>query len=195
MNSDSQILFVCPREEQARAFSHLRLAAVLEQSPVLRRVLLGKGSRVQVNNLAFSNGARVFICAAYHSADACRGISANLLLIDEFQDVAAGDLPVLQETLSHAKDGRMILSGTPKTVDNHLQAVFRSSTACEWTLTCAACGNEAMLDEAARLRRYYMFNMPGSSGRQPGTMGTAQPGSDLGPRLSDLPPDGAMAEL
>jgi hypothetical protein len=147
MNPAAQILFVCPREEQARAFSHLRLAAALQQSPVLRRMLLGKGSRVQVNNLALSNGARVFIRAAYHSADACRGISADLLLVDEFQDVAAGDLPVLQETLSHAKDDRMILSGTPKTVDNHLQAVFRSSTACEWTLTCAACGNETTLDE------------------------------------------------
>ncbi len=147
MNPGSEILFVCPREEQARAFSHLRLSAVLQQSPVLRRMLLGKGSRVQVNNIALSNGARVYIRAAYRSADACRGISANLLLVDEFQDVAAGDLPVLQETLSHAKDGRMILSGTPKTVDNHLQAVFRSSTACEWTLTCAACGNETILDE------------------------------------------------
>ncbi len=147
MNPGSEILFVCPREAQARAFSHLRLAAVLQQSPVLRRLLLGKGSRIQVNNLAFSNGARVYIRAAYRSADACRGISANLLLVDEFQDVAAGDLPVLQETLSHAQDGRMILSGTPKTVDNHLQAVFRSSTACEWTLACAACGKETILDE------------------------------------------------
>jgi len=44
----------------------------------------------------------VFVRAAYHSADAARGISADLLLVDEFQDIAAGDLPVLQETLSHS---------------------------------------------------------------------------------------------
>ena len=75
------------------------------------------------------------------SADAARGISADLLLVDEFQDIAAGDLPVLQETLSHSTDGRTILTGTPKSIDNHLSAVFHQSTANEWTMTCEGCAS------------------------------------------------------
>src|SRR6185437_6743928 len=90
-----QILFVCPRIEQARVFSRFRLLPALEQSPLIRRTLLGRRvRRPQVTNLEFVNGSALFVRAAYHSGDACRGLSADLLLVDEFQDVAEGDLPV-----------------------------------------------------------------------------------------------------
>jgi len=89
----------------------------------------------------------VFLRAAYHSADAVRGISADLLLIDEFQDVADGHLPVLEETLSHSQLGQVVLTGTPKGVDNHLESVFRKSTACEFLVRCGNCQRDVVLDE------------------------------------------------
>lgn len=147
-NPGIQMLFVCPRMEQARVFSHSRLLASLEQSPIIRRALLGRnGRRPQVLNMQFANGSALFVRAAFHSADACRGLSASLLLVDEFQDMAAGDLPVLQETLSHAINGRTILTGTPKTIDNHLEIMFRQSTANEWTIECGQCEKGVILDE------------------------------------------------
>ncbi len=146
-NANAQILLVLPRAEQASMFSNVRLLPAIQNSPVIRRVLLGKGAKVQVTNWRFSNGARLWIRAAYHSADACRGISANLLLIDEFQDIASGDLPVLQETLSHAADGRTIVTGTPKSIDNHLEAVFNASTANQWLIACEHCTQDVVLDE------------------------------------------------
>lgn len=147
-NPGIQMLFVSPRLEQAQAFSKLRLLPALEQSPLIRRQLLGRSARrPQVMNLHFANDSALFIRAAYHSGDACRGLSADLLLVDEFQDVAAGDLPVLQETLSHAECGRTILTGTPKSIDNHLDDAFRRSTANEWTVACAPCGKGVILDE------------------------------------------------
>jgi phage terminase large subunit GpA-like protein len=121
---DSHILLVLPRDEQASTFSHARLMPVIENSPDVRRILLGRRNKVQVKNCRFSNGSTLAVRAAYHSADSCRGISANLLLIDEFQDIAAGNLPVLQEVLSHAIHGRTIITGTPKTIENHLEAVL-----------------------------------------------------------------------
>ncbi len=144
----TKILFVCPRQEQARLFSRSRLLASLNQSSVIRRLLLGKsGRQPQVMNMEFRNGSAVYVRAAFHSGDSCRGLSAHLLLVDEFQDVAEGDLPVLMETLSHAAHGRTILTGTPKSIDNHLEAMFRQSTANEWTIPCPACGKGAILDE------------------------------------------------
>jgi hypothetical protein len=98
-------------------------------------------------NLNFANGSSLFVRAAFRSADAVRGISASVLLVDEFQDIAAGDLPVLQETLSHAKAGRTILCGTPKLIDNPLEAAFSQSTANEWHMTCSGCGRDAIPDE------------------------------------------------
>ncbi len=86
---DASILFVAPRFDQTRTFSHDRLHPLLQNSPIIRRTLLGRGHRLRVNDIEFSNGARLHLRAAFRSADACRGLSANLLLVDELQDVAA----------------------------------------------------------------------------------------------------------
>lgn len=143
-----QILFVSPRLEQARVFVRTRLLAAIEQSPLIRRKLLGKQARrPQVSNMEFANGSTVFVRAAYHSGDACRGVSAQLLLVDEFQDIAAGDLPILEETMSHAARPRTILTGTPKSVDNHLEGMFRRFTANEWTMACPKCRKGVVIDE------------------------------------------------
>ena len=143
-----QMLFACPREEQARRFSHDRLLPAIKQSPLVHRLLLGTKRRdPTVMNMEFQNGSRVFLRAAYNSADACRGLSADLLLVDEFQDIAGGHLPVLQETLSHAVAARTILVGTPKSVENHLEAMFSQSTANEWQVPCEQCRRGVVLDE------------------------------------------------
>jgi hypothetical protein len=145
----TKILFVTPRWEQALIFSGHRLAPTLKESPVARRVLLGRRGRPQVRNQHFANGSQLFVRAAFHSADAARGVSADLLFVDEFQDIAAGDLPVLAETLSHSARPRIILTGTPKLVDNHLEAMFQQSTACEWTVTCSGCQSPVIFDGRA----------------------------------------------
>ncbi len=44
--------------------------------------------------MQFANGSTLFVRAAYHSADSCRGISASLLMVNEFQDMAAPALSV-----------------------------------------------------------------------------------------------------
>jgi hypothetical protein len=142
-----QILYVCPRVEQARLFARTRLLPILARSPILSRILANdRPGRLAVTNLQFANGSSLFVRAAYRSADAVRGISADMLLVDECQDVAAGDLPVLKETLSHSTFGRTILCGTPKLIDNHLEAMFAESTSNEWKIACQ-CGRDVVLDE------------------------------------------------
>jgi hypothetical protein len=142
-----QILFVSPRLEQARLFSNVRLRGTLMDSPILRRLLWSRASRLPTTDLQFDNGSRVFIRSAFHKADAVRGISVSRLLIDEFQDLAPGELPVLQETLSHAADPRLFLTGTPKLIDNHLEASYNASTAWEWQVVCAHCQHANIMDE------------------------------------------------
>ena len=144
---NAKVLVVSPRIDQARSLSSNRLLPRLQESPLIRALLLGRGSKIGVENMRFSNGATVTIKAAYRSAGACRGESATMLIVDEFQDISPGELPVLQETLSHAANGRTILTGTPKTIDNHLEGIFNLSTANQWTLLCSHCGGEAVLDD------------------------------------------------
>lgn len=141
------IVVVFPRHEQAMVFAKSRLLPVITESPVVRRMLLGRKPRTpQVTNIRFVNRSEVYIRAAYHSADAVRGIDGDYLMIDEYQDIASGDLPVLEETLSHSRHRRVLLTGTPKTIDNHLEDAFNRSTGNEWRVPCN-CGNQALLDE------------------------------------------------
>jgi hypothetical protein len=145
-----QVLLVTPRLEQASVLVRSRLIPALQQSPLLRRALLGRSKKPpQLTHMQFRNDSQLFVRAAFRTADAVRGISADILLVDEIQDIAAGDLPVLQETLSHSKLGRTVLCGTPKMVENILECTFSESTANEWTLTCPACRTDVILDEFA----------------------------------------------
>jgi hypothetical protein len=141
------MLFVAPRLEQARTFCHARLLPCLKQSPLVRRMLVGSTSRMPLSNMAFENGSKLYVRAAFHDADGCRGLSVRRLFVDEYQDIAPNDLAVLQETMSHAKDGRTFLTGTPKLIDNHLEAAFSASTANEWTIPCRQCGQGVVLDQ------------------------------------------------
>ncbi len=116
---------IFPREQQAHDFSRSRLRPTIEKRPQLRRLLFGdSGHGSGVSDLRFANLATVNYCAAFRSADAARGLNADFLFVDEFQDIAAGHLPVLEECLSHSEHRGIVLTGTPKTVDNHLETVF-----------------------------------------------------------------------
>jgi hypothetical protein len=144
-----QILYVCPRQAQASTFSKLRLIPLIENSPILREALIGNSKRrLPLQTLQFKNGSCVHVRAAYHSADAVRGISADILLVDEYQDSPPGQLPVLSETLSHSSRPRVILCGTPKLIDGPLDEMFSQSTANEWQIKCTHCGHGAILDES-----------------------------------------------
>jgi len=147
-NPGITMLLVAPRFEQARTFCHTRLLQCLEDSPLVRRRLVGASTRqLRITHLTFANGSQLFVRAAFLTADSSRGLSVRRLYVDEYQDLAPNHLPVLQETLSHATDGRTILAGTPKSIDNCLEAAFSGSTANEWTITCSKCGKGVILDE------------------------------------------------
>jgi hypothetical protein len=111
------IVCVFPRREQALVFSRARLLETIEDSPLIKRALLGsKGRKPQVMNLDLVNGSKVSVRAAFRTADAVRGLDADALVIDEFQDIAPGALPVLEETLTHSRIAKLILTGTPRAI-------------------------------------------------------------------------------
>jgi hypothetical protein len=145
-----KILLVSPRKEQGDLFSRDRLQPMILNSPVVRQVLWPyENRRMPIENITFQNGSRVYFRSAFHDANSVRGISADELFIDEYQDVAHGELGVIQETISHSQNARTVLVGTPKLADNPLESAFNQSTANEWRVTCEKCGHLVLLDERA----------------------------------------------
>jgi hypothetical protein len=144
----SHILVVCPRMAQARVLSKSRLQDVINRSPFVARCLLGQMPRhLAVNDLHLANGTVVYFRASYHSPDSSRGIDADFLFVDEHQDIAAGDLPILEESLSHSQHRGVVLTGTPKLIDNHLEGAMSHSTAHEFKVPCHGCRQGVLLDE------------------------------------------------
>lgn len=141
MQPGRAICYVAPRDSQAKLFSRTRLGALIMRSSLLRRKLLGGSRRSPpVNDVEFENGSMLHIRSAYQHADATRGISIQSLYLDEYQDLAANALPIIQEAMSHSANPRTVIAGTPKLVENPLEQVYARSTRCEWIIPCGACG-------------------------------------------------------
>ena len=184
------------RDQQASVFAKTRLMPAIQNSPVIARALLGvNGAKLGIRDVQFVNGSTLHVRAAFHTADAVRGLSTDILMIDEFQDIAGGDLPVLLETLSHSALGRVILTGTPKLVDNHLESVFQHSTACEWTMPCQNCQQGVTISaRGAGIDWPNLSALPTPRRPAEGRVESAASASHLGWVL-DLPPDGALFSL
>ncbi len=89
----------------------------------------------------------------FRPSDRLAGRDSHPLEIADFHGVLSfrtlppATCPCCKKLLSHAKAARTILVGTPKSVENHLEAMFSQSTANEWHLPCEQCRRGVVLDE------------------------------------------------
>lgn len=142
-------LYVSPSMTQTKTFSADRVREPMETSPVLSKFTTTMLSQ-NVLEKQFVNRSKLTLRYAYLNADRTRGIPAYLLAVDEFQDILQDNVPVMQQCLSHAPQTlkREIYSGTPKSLDNHLE-YYRAnlSTQGEWVVPCNACNHWNVLGE------------------------------------------------
>jgi hypothetical protein len=142
-------LYVSPSATQTKTFSNDRVKEPIETSPTLRRFTTTMLSQ-NIFEKQFVNRSKITLRYAYLNADRTRGIPAWLLAVDEFQDILQDNVPVMRHCLSHApmQMKREIYSGTPKSLDNHLE-YYRAnlSTQCEWVVPCDACNHWNILGE------------------------------------------------
>lgn len=129
-------LYVTPSHSQTRQFSNGKLAPWMADSPVIQRYFVNTKVSQQVFERGFTNGSLIFLRSAFLSADRTRGISSDLLCLDEVQDILSSNVPIIMETLSHSKYGLKIFSGTPKTLDNTINEYWEMSSQCEWLVAC-----------------------------------------------------------
>ena len=67
-----------------------------------------------------------------------RGLSADMLGIDEFQDVLSDNVPILREALTASDYKLLMYTGTPKTFDNHLEKEWQQSFQAVWVTRAKA---------------------------------------------------------
>jgi hypothetical protein len=130
------VLYVSPTNQQTKTFSTDRLKEPIETSEILKAWTTSKLSD-NVFLKKFINRSQITLRYAYHNADRTRGIPADLILIDEIQDVITDNIPVIEECASHSHYRLFIYSGTPKSYDNAIEHYWSNySTQNEWCVPC-----------------------------------------------------------
>jgi hypothetical protein len=136
MNPYFRVLYVSPSNQQTKTFSRDRIAEPIELSPFLTQ----NTNRRLLKNIfekKFINRSQITLRFAFLNADRVRGIPADLVVIDEIQDILLDNVPVIEECASHSQFRRFIYSGTPKSLDNSIEYFWaRFSTQNEWVVPC-----------------------------------------------------------
>jgi hypothetical protein len=134
------VLYVSPTNQQTKTFSQDRLKEPVETSEVLKAWTTSKLSD-NIFLKKFINRSQITLRYAYHNADRVRGIPADMILVDELQDVITDNIPVIEECASHSPYKLFTYSGTPKSYDNAIEHYWANfSTQNEWVVPCEAHG-------------------------------------------------------
>lgn len=145
INTAMNSLYVSPTNMQAKVFSQDRLAEPIATSNYLKSWTTTKLSD-SVFLKKFINRSQITLRYAYLNADRCRGIPADVICLDEIQDLLTDNIPVIEECASHSvlriggethRGGIFMYSGTPKSLDNTLEHYWTTqSTQNEWAVPC-----------------------------------------------------------
>lgn len=136
INVAFKVLYVSATAQQAQTFSVDRLKEPMATSKELSFIIDPKLNQ-NVFFKQFRNFSQIRIRYAFLSADRCRGISADLINIDELQDIATQNIPIIEQCASHSQYKLYCYSGTPKSFDNTIEHYWSNfSTQNEWVVPC-----------------------------------------------------------
>lgn len=138
-------LFISPLSGQTSRFSSTYLGPFMN-SPVIKKHFVSATDKKDVFEKSFNNGSRVYLSYAEteQDADRVRGASADLILIDEAQDISQDALPILYETLSASEYSFKRITGTAKTENGTLENEWKKSNMCEWVVKCPKCNRHTI---------------------------------------------------
>jgi hypothetical protein len=132
---------VSPTQTQTEVFSRDKLETAILNSSKLTTFAKGRDTKDNVLFKKFVTRSEITLRYAFLHADRVRGIFADMLLLDEIQDILTEVIPVIEEALSHSEYKIFRYSGTPKSLDNTISYYWENwSTQNEWVIPCDHCG-------------------------------------------------------
>lgn len=136
INTALNCLYVSPTNQQSKVFSQDRLKEPIETSNYLKSWTTTKLSD-NIFLKKFINRSQITLRYAYLNADRCRGIPADVICLDEVQDLLTDNIPVIEQCASHSHLKIFMYSGTPKSLDNTIEGYWsKYSTQNEWVVPC-----------------------------------------------------------
>lgn len=136
-------LYVTPRFEQVRRLSTNYVRPFVNNS-LIKSLLVNEECTQHVLQRSFINQSLMYFSFAFLDVDRIRGISCDFTKIDEVQDMDYDFIPVIQECMSASQLGVTVYSGTPKTLDNSVEALWGTTSKAEWVTKCGGCNYWSM---------------------------------------------------
>jgi hypothetical protein len=140
-------LYCAPLSIQTKRFSSLYLAPFAD-SPLIKKYYRDTSSKKNVFERSFNTGSVIFLSYAAEEADAdrIRGINADLLFMDEFQDCDWAAYPAIAETTSASEFAFHYFAGTSKSINNSLEHAWINGNMLEYCSKCQHCGKWVIPD-------------------------------------------------
>lgn len=134
-------LYIAPFQIQSKRFSNAYLDAFMD-SKLIKKYFRRSSDPKNVYEKKFSNGSTIYLSYAQTESDAdrIRGIMADMLTVDEVQDISFDALPPIYEILNASDYGYKVMAGTSKSVSNTLEQLWIRSNQLEWAVKCG-CGH------------------------------------------------------
>lgn len=140
-------LYIAPTVEQVKVFSHDRVTPVIEGTPFIKKHYVNTAMVQNVFHKRFTNGSSMYFRYAAASADKARGLSTDMIMADEVQDIPDDNITVIQQSMARSLYKRTIYAGTPKRTIGTLAKRWDQSTQNEWFPKCVHCNKFNYLDE------------------------------------------------
>ena len=141
-------LFVAPSQEQTTKFSQTRVGKTVFYSPEVRRRWVSKELSSRVYMKMFTNGSELAFSYASDDPDRVRGVSADRVAYDEVQDIMYDEvIPVINECMANSDFAYETYCGTPKSMENTIEALWQWSSQTEWVIKCDACGRHQFFED------------------------------------------------
>lgn len=144
--------FISPSQEQTHKFSTERVGKTINYSPLVKKHFLGDAASNRVMVRSFKKGSTIYFSYAEDDADRCRGVTADRLCLDEVQDInLEAVVPVVKETIANSEYAFEMYCGTPKTMENGIESMWRTSSRTEWAMKCDGCGKYSIIVSETQL--------------------------------------------
>jgi len=147
-------LFISPSREQTSKFSNTRLSKIIHYSPLIRQTFVDPKLPNNVLLQILANGSEMSLSYADEDPDRVRGITADRELIDEVQDILYDEvIPVVKECMANSDYGYTVYAGTPKSMENTIEFIWKKSTQSEWIMQCSGCNKWQFIETTKSIGR------------------------------------------
>lgn len=125
--SYNSFLYIAPTLPQVKVFSHDKISARVQESPVFKEIYIDKNSIDNVYEKVYTNQSKIYF-RAITQLESIRGIAVKKNMFDEVQDIPTDSLPVIMETMSGQEEASEVwYAGTPKSIGNTIETLWQKS--------------------------------------------------------------------